>query len=189
MFCRLHVWNQGKLCGGFRRRKLTRIDQFSNNFRVAIATGLFILLAWCLFRTGGYFWNEAPGLWGQKSRHALLRISLYGTALVRHIRQHGARMAVNRSHKNWWYDVKCTWTKVKSCPMHTSCAICSLCAHKLYYMFALCTWDEILNIYNFLICNLVFINMFNTTFHVKVHNNQVVCTWYNNKSVIVPQNF
>ena len=126
-------WNQDKLHGGFRRRKLTRIDRFSNNFRMAIATGLFVLLAWCLFRTEGYFWNEAPGLRCQKSRHALLVISSCGTALVRHARQHGVSMAVHRSQKNWRYDMKWTQTKEKSCPVHTSCAICLLRAHEIRY--------------------------------------------------------
>ena len=41
----VYVLNQGQLRDGFCSRKLTSRDQFSNDFRMEIATCLYVLLA------------------------------------------------------------------------------------------------------------------------------------------------
>ena len=40
-----HVWDHDQFIGGFCHRKLTRRDRLSNEVPMAIATGLFVLLA------------------------------------------------------------------------------------------------------------------------------------------------
>jgi hypothetical protein len=72
--CFFHILDQGHIIGGFCRRKLTRRDRFSNDFRMAIATGLFVLLASCFV---GFMFGIKSKLRGGFRRRKLSRLDRF----------------------------------------------------------------------------------------------------------------